>query len=87
MNDLLLRALRGEPTERRPLWIMRQAGRYLPEYREVRERVSFEELCARPDLAAEVTQGSGDHTVVIYFGRDLVAHGAVDLANDPQVPV
>ena len=55
MNDLLLRALRGEPTERRPLWIMRQAGRYLPEYREMRERVSFEELCARPDLAAEVT--------------------------------
>ncbi len=55
MNDLLLRTLRGEDTERRPLWIMRQAGRYLPEYRALRERFSFEELCARPDLATEVT--------------------------------
>ena len=55
MNDLLLRTLRGEATERRPLWIMRQAGRYLPEYRALREKFSFEELCARPDLATEVT--------------------------------
>ncbi len=55
MNDLLLRTLRGEATERRPLWIMRQAGRYLPEYRQLRARYSFEELCARPDLATEVT--------------------------------
>jgi len=55
MNDLLLRTLRGERTERRPLWIMRQAGRYLPEYRALREKFSFEELCARPDLATEVT--------------------------------
>ncbi len=55
MNDLLLRTLRGESTERRPLWIMRQAGRYLPEYRALRKRFSFEELCARPDLATEVT--------------------------------
>ena len=55
MNDLLLRALRGERTERRPLWIMRQAGRYLPEYRELRAEFSFEELCARPDLATQVT--------------------------------
>lgn len=55
MNDLLLRTLNGETTERRPLWIMRQAGRYLPEYRALREKFSFEELCARPDLATEVT--------------------------------
>ena len=55
MNDLLLRTLRGEDTPRRPLWIMRQAGRYLPEYRALRERFSFEELCAHPDLATEVT--------------------------------
>jgi uroporphyrinogen decarboxylase len=55
VNDLLLRALRGEATERRPLWIMRQAGRYLPEYRVMRERFTFKELCARPDLAADVT--------------------------------
>lgn len=55
MNDLLLRALRCEPTERRPLWILRQAGRCLPEYRALRERCSFEELSASPELAAEVT--------------------------------
>jgi uroporphyrinogen decarboxylase len=55
VNDLILRALRGEPAPRRPLWIMRQAGRYLPEYRAFRHRHSFEELCANPELAAEVT--------------------------------
>ncbi len=55
MNQLLMRALRGEPTERRPLWIMRQAGRYLPEYRALRRRFSFVELCSRPAEAAEVT--------------------------------
>ncbi len=55
MNDLFLRALKGEKTERRPLWIMRQAGRYLPEYRELRKEHTFEELCAQPDVAAEAT--------------------------------
>lgn len=55
MNDLLLRALRCEPTPRRPLWMMRQAGRYLPEYRELREVHSFEEMILRPDLAARAT--------------------------------
>lgn len=55
MNDLFLRALRCEPTPRRPIWLMRQAGRLLPEYRAVREKYSFEEMCATPELAAEVT--------------------------------
>lgn len=55
MNNVLLRALRGQPTERRPIWIMRQAGRYLPEYRALRAAYSFGELAASATLAAEVT--------------------------------
>jgi uroporphyrinogen decarboxylase len=55
MSDLFLRACRGEPTERIPLWVMRQAGRYLPEYRAVREKVDFLTLCRTPELCAQVT--------------------------------
>ncbi|HEY3643880.1 MAG TPA: uroporphyrinogen decarboxylase [Gammaproteobacteria bacterium] len=55
-NDLLLRALLREKTPRTPLWIMRQAGRYLPEYRETRGRAgSFIKLMSTPELACEVT--------------------------------
>ena len=55
-NDLLLRALLRQPTSRTPLWIMRQAGRYLPEYRATRaEAGDFMSLCRNPDLACEVT--------------------------------
>lgn len=55
-NDLLLRAARGEKTERTPVWLMRQAGRILPEYRAVRNSLSgFKELVETPELAAEVT--------------------------------
>ena len=52
---LLLKAIRGEPISRRPLWIMRQAGRYLPEYRQLRQSHSFKAVAQSAELAAEVT--------------------------------
>ncbi len=55
-NDTFLRALRRQPTEYTPIWLMRQAGRYLPEYNETRKRAgSFLALCKNPELACEVT--------------------------------
>ncbi len=55
-NDLLLRALLRKPVERTPVWFMRQAGRYLPEYREIRKAAGgFMDLCRNPELACKVT--------------------------------
>jgi uroporphyrinogen decarboxylase len=54
-NDLLLRTLRGEKTERSPVWMMRQAGRYLPDYMKLKDKYSFFERCQQPELAAEIT--------------------------------
>lgn len=55
MNDTFLKACRGEKTEYTPIWMMRQAGRYLPEYKKVRGAISFLELCKSPDLCVKVT--------------------------------
>src|SRR5919199_1975822 len=55
MEPLLVRAARREPVERTPVWFMRQAGRSLPEYREIRKRHGLFDVARRPELCAEVT--------------------------------
>ncbi|MBI4653844.1 MAG: uroporphyrinogen decarboxylase [Nitrospirae bacterium] len=55
MNDIFLKACRGEPVPYTPVWIMRQAGRYLKQYQKIRKRVDFLTLCKTPELAAQVT--------------------------------
>lgn len=65
MNDRLLKACRRERTDCRPIWLMRQAGRYLPEYRRIREKYDLFTICKTPELAAEVAA-----TPVEKFGLD-----------------
>lgn len=55
MRDLFLRAVRGERTERPPVWVMRQAGRYIPEYREIRADYTFREAISTPEVAEQIT--------------------------------
>jgi len=82
-NDLLLRALLQEPTPRRPIWLMRQAGRYLPEYRATRAQAgSFMALCSNPQLACEVTLQPIDRfplDAAILFSDILTIPHAMDL--------
>src|SRR5512134_2518780 len=66
MNDhVFLKACRRQPTDRTPVWMMRQAGRYQPSYRAVRQKVGFLELCRSPELIAQVTAAPIDE-----FGFD-----------------
>lgn len=86
MNEpLLLRTLRGETVERPPVWIMRQAGRYLPEYRALKERYSFLELCRQPRLASDVTLMALDKLQVdaaILFSDILIPFEALGVEVD-----
>ncbi|WP_370398124.1 uroporphyrinogen decarboxylase [Tenacibaculum dicentrarchi] len=54
-NDLFLRALKGETVDRPPVWMMRQAGRYLPEFQEIKKKYDFFTRCRTPELASEIT--------------------------------
>ena len=54
-NDLFLKALRGETVERPPVWMMRQAGRYLPDFMKLKEKYDFFTRCRTPELATEIT--------------------------------
>ena len=92
-NDRFLRALLREPVDRTPVWMMRQAGRYLPEYRAVRKNVSFLELCRTPQLCAEVTVQPLDRfdlDAAILFSDILVVFDAmgveVEFAPGPRLP-
>ena len=82
-NDLLLRTAKGEKVERPPIWLMRQAGRILPQYRAIRSKLSgFKELVETPDLAAEVTIQPVDELDVdaaIIFSDILVIPEAMGL--------
>ena len=77
MNDTFLKACRGEPTDYTPIWMMRQAGRYLPQYQKVRGKVGFLELCKSPELCVEVTLQPVD-----IFGMD-----AAILFSDILIPM
>jgi uroporphyrinogen decarboxylase len=84
-RELMLRALSCETTPRPPLWLMRQAGRYMGEYRQLRAKHSFMELCHEPDLATEITLQpirEFDMDAAIFFCDILVTAEALGCSLD-----
>ena len=95
VNDLILRAARGEATARPPVWLMRQAGRYDPQYQELKKTHTFLEICGTPALAAQVAMqpiNSLDVDAAIVFSDILVVPQAMGLellhgtATGPRFP-
>lgn len=91
-RERMLRALRCQPADRLPMWMMRQAGRYLPEYHEVRGQYTFLELCKTPEAAAEVTlqplSAIGTEALVIF--NDILVpleHAGADVDFDDRGPI
>ena len=81
-NSLLLKAFRGEPVDRAPVWIMRQAGRYLPEYMEIRDKYDFETMYKTPEIAVEISMQPVDRLGVdaaIIFSDIMVIPEAMGL--------
>ena len=81
-NDIFLRALNGDTVERPPVWMMRQAGRYLPEFRALRDKYDFFTRCKTPELAAEITVQPVDRLEVdaaILFSDILVVPQAMNI--------
>lgn len=92
MKPLLLRSLAGEPISRPPVWLMRQAGRYLSEYQAVKSRHTFLEMCRTPELATEVTMQPirilDPDAAIIFADILLPAEGmgiGIDFAPGPKI--